>query len=132
MSSKSKKTNQIKGRRRVTRKTLARNLMNTMGFTQAKAERCVHNITQLIMLSVMNGDIVELANLGRIYGVVVEERPGTNPRTQEKITISKRVRLTIDASSPFKRKLIEQVGHIEQVIKECQSELEKDIEEGVS
>lgn len=96
-------------RKRVSRATLACGLSHMVGISLSKADRIIQSLFQEILLSVVEGDVVDIPNFGRIYGVLIEERPGSNPRTQDPIVVPANVRMRLECSLPVKRVLAEQV-----------------------
>lgn len=117
-------------RKRVSRAVLAENLSHMTGISLSKADRIIQALFHEILLSVVSGDIVDIPNFGRIYGVLIEERPGSNPRTQDPIIVPASVRMRLECSSPVKRMLSEQVNKFRSIKNGDSTDLNSDRQQG--
>lgn len=107
--------NQKANRERSTRTEIAKALSHMMGMSLSKADRAVQIVFQQVLLCVIEGKIVDIPGFGRIYAVLINERPGSNPRTQEPIIVPASVRIRLEGSSQVKRQLNSQVEKFRQL-----------------
>jgi len=89
---------------KVSKTLLAQELAHLVGITPSTARRLINTISSLVLTHLLEGKAVDIG-VGRLYGVYQRARPGSHPKTYERITLKEGVRLRVSPSVSTKRLL---------------------------
>ncbi len=89
----------------LTRKELAENLADKLGFSQSHCSHIVDSFFANLKGSMLNGESVKLVHFGTFTVRDKSPRRGRNPRTGETITIKKRQTVSFRPSKKLREKV---------------------------
>lgn len=91
----------------LTKADISESLSNKLSISVTLAKELVEAFYEEICISLQNGDLVKLAGFGNFSVRDKAERPGLNPLTKEKVTVSARRVVTFKAGQKLKASLQE-------------------------